>query len=276
MANPHIDSVRSMYDERSEQYDENQVHVKQAQDYIHWAALRAGESVLDLACGTGLVALLAKESVGQSGHVVGVDISEGMLTVARRKAKSGGLDVGFFNHDITDLSSIRNRILPEDTDGFDVITCASALILLPDPAQAVQHWKSLLRPGGRLITDVQTQDANLVMNVFSAIAPKVGESVPWHSELWQSQESLKDLMVEAGLNVQKIFETDAYAETRYNANEARQLFENAVGKTMFQKFGREDIRTNAEKLFVQQVADTAGPGGSIDEETRYWIVVATK
>jgi len=207
---------------------------------------------------------------------VGVDISEGMLNVARRKVESSGLDVRFFNHDIADLSGIRDKILPAELDGFDVITCASALILLPDPAQAVRHWKSLLRPGGRLITDVQTKDANLFTKVFSLIAPEIGESVPWRSELWQSQQSLKDLVVEAGLNVQTIFETDAYTKTRYNTTDAPQLFEDAVGKSMFQNFGRAEVRVKAKELFVQQVAKIGGAAASVEEETRFWVVVATK
>jgi ubiquinone/menaquinone biosynthesis C-methylase UbiE len=278
----HIDSVRSIYDERSEQYDESEVHVKQAQDYCRWAGLRSGESVLDLACGTGLVALGAKRQVTATGHVVGVDISDGMLTVARRKAQTAGLDVRFFNHDISDLSAIRDEIMPREGaadgfDGFDVITCASALVLLPDPLTALKNWKALLRPGGRgrLVTDVQTKDANVVMNIFSDIASRVHVSVPWNSELLQSQETLAKLARDAGLDVQSIFETEAYATTRYHRDDARQVFEQAIGKSMYSNFGRADIRDEARQLFVQRFADMAGTAGSIEEETRYWVIVAT-
>lgn len=278
MAQSHLDSVKSMYDERSEQYDENQVHVKQAQDYIQWASPKRGESLLDLACGTGLVALSAKTEVGNSGHVVGVDISEGMLNVARRKAKAADLDIPFFNHEITDLSSIVDQVLPQNSKGFDIITCASALILLPDPLKAVKHWKSLLQPGGRLVTDVQTKDANLVMNIFSFIAPKVGVSVPWHSHLWQSQQALEKLMVDAGLHVDNIFETDVYMTTLYSVNDAELVFNRAVSKAMFKDFDQPDIREEAKRLFVQRFVDIAGgpvDGVDIAEETRYWVVVAT-
>ncbi|ETI23962.1 hypothetical protein G647_05769 [Cladophialophora carrionii CBS 160.54] len=278
MSQPHLDSVRSMYDERSEHYDENEVHIKQAQDYCEWAGLRRGESLLDLACGTGLVALEAKRRVSGAGHVVGVDISEGMLTVARRKAAAAGLDdVRFFNHDISDLAAIRDDILPDGAEGFDVITCASALVLLPDPLRAVRNWQALLRPqGGRLVTDVQTKDANLVMNVFSDIASRVGESVPWNSELLRSQRELERLAVHAGLDVQTVFETDAYAKTRYHVDDARQIFDQAVGKAMFSNFGRADIREQARDLFVQRFTDMAGSAGSIEEETRFWVLVATR
>lgn len=272
MPQKRLNSVRSMYDERSEQYDENVVHVRQAQDYLGWAELKDGESVLDLACGTGLVALGAKKLVGESGHVVGVDISEGMLNVARRKAQADGVEVPFINHDISDLSGL--DILPKGSNGFDVITCASALILLEDPLQAVKNWKALLSPGGRIVTDVQTKDANVVMNILTAIAPEVGESVPWQSHLWQSQQALVDLMVQAGLRVSRVFETGPYATTRYDGDEAPELFEQVVGKSMYRNFGRDDIREKAKALFVEKFAGIAGRAGSVDEETRYWIVVA--
>ncbi|OAL39898.1 hypothetical protein AYO20_00810 [Fonsecaea nubica] len=275
MSQSQLDVVKSMYDERSEEYDENDVHVKQAQDYIKWAALKDGDSLLDLACGTGLVAIDAKQVVGRSGRVVGVDISEGMLNVARRKAQAAGLDIAFHNHDISDLSGL--DITSNDSEGsFDVITCASALILLTDPLQAVKNWKSALRPGGRLITDVQTKDANVVMNIFSAIAPELGETVPWHSHLWQSQQALATLMVDAGYHVDKVFETEAYARTQYHPDAAAEIFEKAVSKSMFKDFGRTDIREKARRLFVQKFTETAGTKDIIDEETRYWVTVATK
>ncbi|EXJ88986.1 hypothetical protein A1O3_02050 [Capronia epimyces CBS 606.96] len=273
MSQPQLDSVRSMYDERSEQYDENKVHVRQARDYLDWAQVKEGESVLDLACGTGLVALGAKDVVGPSGYVVGVDISEGMLNVARRKAEAAGVEVLFTNHDISDLSGL--EILPKGSIGFDVITCAAALILLDDPLQAVRNWSTLLRPGGRVVTDVQTKDANLVMNIFAAIAPGVGETVPWHAHRWQSQAALEQLMVDAGLTVQTVFETGTYATTHYDRAAAPDLFDQAVGKSMFKNFGREPMREKAKALFVDKFTHLAGPTGAIDEECRYWIVVAT-
>ncbi|KAL2423235.1 hypothetical protein ABEF95_001989 [Exophiala dermatitidis] len=273
MPEHHLDSVRSIYDERSEQYDENQVHVKQAHDYVEWAQLRERECVLDLACGTGLVTLEAKRVVGPAGHVVGIDISDGMLNVARRKAGTEGVDVLFLNHDIADLRGL--DLLPEGKVGFDVITCASALILLQQPLEAVTMWKTLLSPGGRLVTDVQTKDANVVMNIFAAIAPELGEDMPWNAQQWQWQADLEQLMVDAGLNVQKIFETGAYVTTHYDQRSAPELFDQAVEKSMYKVFGREPVRAKAKALFLKHFTDIAGDEGVVSEECRFWVVVAS-
>jgi ubiquinone/menaquinone biosynthesis C-methylase UbiE len=276
MTTAHAEKVSSLYNARSAQYDQNEVHISQCRDYITWASLKPGQSVLDLACGTGLVALGAKSVVGEQGHVVGIDISEGMLDVASQKARSQNLDVEFLNHDISNLNDIKSSILPPGHEGFDVIACAAALILLPDPQSAVQHWLTLLTPGGKMITDVQTHDANLVMNILSTISPNLSMSVPWHSELYQSMDSLARLVKEAGYEIEQIFETEAYATTKYEVGRADELFETVVGKDMYADFGRDEVRGKAKELFVKEMQRIASGRENIVEETKYWVVIARK
>jgi ubiquinone/menaquinone biosynthesis C-methylase UbiE len=291
-----LESIASMYDTRSEQYDDNNVHVRQARDYLTWADLKPGENVLDLACGTGLVALGAKNLVGSSGRVVGVDISEGMLNVARRKAAAAAAaqhednyPVVFVKHDISDLTGLLESlaIAPQEPRGssshahdrFDVITCAAALILLEDPVAAVRNWKeTVLAPGGgRVVTDVQTKNANVVMNVFADIAREVGQTVAWDADRWQSKNALAEVMRQAGLRVEKVFETEPYARRTYKTEQAGEVFDEAVEKEMFSSFGREDIREKARELFMRRFRDLAASNGrgEVEEETRFWVVVAS-
>jgi len=100
-----------------------------------------GERVLDLACGTGIVARLALESVGSSGRVVGLDLSPGMLTVARS------------------IPSPKGRIewregdalaIPFPNGSFDIVTCQLGLQFFPDRAKGVREMKRVLVPKGRL------------------------------------------------------------------------------------------------------------------------------
>ncbi|KAI4259653.1 MAG: hypothetical protein L6R42_004471 [Xanthoria sp. 1 TBL-2021] len=119
-------SVKAIYTERSSTYDNSPLHPHQANEYIHRANLKQGESVLDLACGTGLVTIPAKQHIGPAGKVTGIDISSGMLDVARQRTSDMGLDITYMEHDITNLSELK---LGE----FDVITYASALLLLREP-----------------------------------------------------------------------------------------------------------------------------------------------
>lgn len=92
---------------------------------------------MDLACGTGLATFAAARSVGPSGSVIGVDVGDGMLSVARNELfrlkgqESYWENVEFYHHDITRLKELE----PIRGKKFDGITCVSALFLLDSPHQ---------------------------------------------------------------------------------------------------------------------------------------------
>jgi SAM-dependent methyltransferase len=93
--------------------------------------------VLDVGTGTGTIALLAAEL----GHdVVGLDLSDGMLTEARRKAAGGIRTVEWRVGDAEDP--------PADLRDFDVVVSRHVLWTLPDPDRAVAAWRDAARPGG--------------------------------------------------------------------------------------------------------------------------------
>jgi SAM-dependent methyltransferase len=96
--------------------------------------------VLDVATGTGKVALEAAQDAGPSGHVVGVDLSEGMLARARRKA--GDLPVEFRQMDA--------EALEFDNGSFDVVLCGFGVFFPPDMVRVVREMRRVLRPDGRV------------------------------------------------------------------------------------------------------------------------------
>jgi ubiquinone/menaquinone biosynthesis C-methylase UbiE len=96
--------------------------------------------VLDVGCGTGFLAL----RMAELGHTaVGIDLSEGMLTAAQRKAEGVGLPVTFRLGDA--------EAPPPDGAPYDVILERHVIWTLPQPREAVHAWQALLRPGGLLI-----------------------------------------------------------------------------------------------------------------------------
>ena len=81
-----LSTMKAIYDNRAPAYDnEGGFHPAQAADYIKWMGLKPGERVLDLACGTGSIAIPAAKIVGPSGKVIGVDISGNSLCIARSR-----------------------------------------------------------------------------------------------------------------------------------------------------------------------------------------------
>ena len=106
------------------------------------AHIQAGQRVLDVACGTGVLARAAAERVGAAGEVVGLDINEGMLAVARRKAPY-----------ITWQSGPAES-LPFEDDSFDAVVSQFGLMFFEDRQAALAEMKRVVRPGGHLAVAV--------------------------------------------------------------------------------------------------------------------------
>jgi ubiquinone/menaquinone biosynthesis C-methylase UbiE len=106
--------------------------------------LRAGERVLDVACGTGDWTRCAAARVGTQGQVVGLDISPEMLAVARRRHRVD-----------PEAAAIEWRegsagALPLSDAAFDVVCCQLGLMFFPDRIAALAEMRRVLVPGGRL------------------------------------------------------------------------------------------------------------------------------
>lgn len=122
------------------------------EDVLQLAALAPGESVLDVGCGTGTLAIAAKREIGSTGSVYGVDASTEMIARARAKAKKRHLDVAFEN--------AVAEALPFPDARFDVVLSTIMLHHLPRKArqQAAREIRRVLKPGGRVVI-VDFQDS---------------------------------------------------------------------------------------------------------------------
>ncbi len=129
----------------AEVYDEMFVPALFAQwgDIVADAA-RIGERqrVLDVACGTGVLALAAASRVGQGGAVAALDANEGMLDVARRKSSA------------IDWRGGRAEALPFDDGSFDAVVSQFGMMFFDDPLAALREMMRVLRTGGRLAVAV--------------------------------------------------------------------------------------------------------------------------
>ena len=104
------------------------------------ARIRSGLRVLDLGSGTGYPSLLGAQTIGPSGSVIGLDLAEQMLAVARRKATALGLgNVTFRTGDVTTL--------PFDANSFDAVTSRFCLMFLPEIPKAAAEIARVLKPG---------------------------------------------------------------------------------------------------------------------------------
>jgi SAM-dependent methyltransferase len=135
------------------------------------AALRPGDRVLDVACGTGAVAAEAARRVAPSGAVAGLYLSPDMLAVARRKLP------GF------ELREGRAEALPFDDYSFDAVLCQFGLMFFDDRARALREMRRVLRPGGRVVVavwdglDRSPGYAALAASVERCLGPEVARPI---------------------------------------------------------------------------------------------------
>jgi len=117
-----------------------------AQERLARAALHAGERVLDVACGTGIVARLAAQRVGPSGAIMGVDLNAAMLETARTQTPPAGAPVEWRDGEA--------HALPCADATFDVVCCQQGLQFFPAKTHALREMHRVLGPGGRLVLSV--------------------------------------------------------------------------------------------------------------------------
>lgn len=105
--------------------------------------LAKGERVLDVCCGSGASAIPAAEILGTDGAVVGVDLAENLLELARAKANERGLtNIHFQSGDLMHL--------PFEEGSFDTVVCVFGIFFVPDMEAALRELKRVVRNGGRV------------------------------------------------------------------------------------------------------------------------------
>jgi ubiquinone/menaquinone biosynthesis C-methylase UbiE len=138
--------------------------------------LREGSRVLDVCCGTGSAAIPAAELVGPSGFVIGVDLADRLLALAREKARQRALqNVTFRVADMLELDY--------QAESFDAVLCVFGIFLVPDMPAAVRELWRFVQPGGKLA--ITSWGRNVLEPANSAFWRSVGEL---RSELYKPSE----------------------------------------------------------------------------------------
>ena len=106
--------------------------------------LLPGERVVDVGCGAGMDSLIAVKMVGQSGQVIGVDMTQAMLAMARKSAHEAGAGNVEFREGLAET-------LPIPDGWADVVISNGVLNLVPDKLAALQEMARVLKPTGRLL-----------------------------------------------------------------------------------------------------------------------------
>jgi len=117
-----------------------------AKGLLEFANLHEGELVLDVACGTGIVARVAWSQVAPSGRVIGLDVNVAMLDVARSTSAGAQAPIEWQEGDVASM--------PLADGEFDVVFCQHGLQYVPDRHAALKEMHRVLRAAGRLVLSV--------------------------------------------------------------------------------------------------------------------------
>ncbi|WP_202320173.1 class I SAM-dependent methyltransferase [Archaeoglobus neptunius] len=155
------DRIREYWDSRCHEYDSSPGHTSLPEVWrdILGKIFHRKMRILDVGTGTGFVAL----RLAELGHdVTGIDLSEGMLSIAKTKATKAGLNVTFIVGDAENL--------PFDDESFDAVVCRHLLWTLPNPDKAVKEWARVVKPGGMVVAiDGKWTTCSMAAKLRSAI-----------------------------------------------------------------------------------------------------------
>jgi demethylmenaquinone methyltransferase/2-methoxy-6-polyprenyl-1,4-benzoquinol methylase len=147
------------------------IHHLWKKNLVRWSGATRGQKVLDCATGTGDLALLFKEAVGDQGHVTGTDFCQEMIDLAPAKAAKKNLKIDFSFADVSEL--------PFADGSFDIASISFGIRNVFDSKKALSELHRVLKPGGRLLILEFGQPDNPVFSwvyrIYSEyLLPKVG------------------------------------------------------------------------------------------------------
>jgi len=168
------EDLKKLWNEKAEIYHERYASkkvgpFKSLEELIAAAKLQRDDRVLDVATGTGIVAIEALKRVGNDGMVVGIDLSPGPLAIAKRTAGNTN-NLQFLEMDAEDLKFL---------DGsFDVVLSEFALMFFPDSQRALREMKRVLVKNGRIAVSVHGSAENapylsVIMNALMKYSPEI-------------------------------------------------------------------------------------------------------
>jgi ubiquinone/menaquinone biosynthesis C-methylase UbiE len=138
-------SAAHVFNAASDAYDDSALGYRDSfgRETVEKLSIREGARVLDVCCGTGSSAIPAAELVGPSGFVIGVDLADRLLALAREKARRRALQNIIFR--VGDMLE-----LDYQPESFDAVLCVFGIFLVRDMPAAVRELWRFVRPGGKL------------------------------------------------------------------------------------------------------------------------------
>lgn len=265
---PEMETLKSRLRATWEAGDFSQVakHIeKVAEDFVERLDIKPGMKVLDVACGSGNLAVVA---AGKGADVTGVDIAENTLEAARKRAEAEGLKIKFEQGDAEDL--------PYEDNSFDLVMTMFGAMFAPRPEIVAAELVRVCKPGGRIAMANWTPDgfAGQMFKVGGKYLPPPNMPPPVQ---WGVPEIVEQRFGDRVTDLQ-MNKRLADMDFEYSPAEVVEHFRTYFGPTVMAFKAvppekHEDLRQDLESLWTQN--NTATDGKTL-VKGEYLEVVATK
>lgn len=246
--------VADKFNARDNYDDEGDFHPRLAHRLIEYAEIRGGQKILDMATGTGLVAIETAQLVGPKGRVVGVDLSPGMLSQANSKIEAVNL------RNIECLQADAETVNFPD-NSFDRVLCCSALIYMTSIPAALHRWHRFLKPGGLLGFNGFAETAFITSIVLRTVAKRYGVTLPSFNQATGTTQKCEALLQAAGFEDIKV-KTDQFG-SYISSNQVQAQWEKMLNNPLchsLRQLSLEQLEQLKTECFTELEALTTDKG----------------
>ena len=217
---------------------------------VEMAQIPEGANVLDVACGRGAVLFPAADRVGPSGHVIGIDLADGMARETQLKIERRDLKQA-------EARQMDAEHLPFTDSSFDFVLCGFSLQFFPHLAQALSEFRRVLKPSGRIAVTTWGGDDERwnwyddLREVYGAVIKLGSQSLdnPEEIQRWFSQAGFVDIQISTKELDMVFLDEDEWWNMEWSIS----------GRAGLEKLSPEDLerfKTEAfEKVQAQKQAD---------------------
>lgn len=191
--NEYKQQIIDFYDKRNN-YD-NELTINRAINLFKLVKLEKGQIVLDVATGTGIIAIEAGKVLLNDGKVIAVDFSPKMLERCDEKISTLNL-----NNIELKLSDINDLEYPANS--FDIIYCSSAIVLFSDVIKVLKQWFNWLKPKGYIAFSVYSETSFFTPTIMK-ITSESGYNLPNFHLLLGTENKCKNVLSNIGYKIDK-------------------------------------------------------------------------
>jgi ubiquinone/menaquinone biosynthesis C-methylase UbiE len=263
--------IAAMYDRRSSTYDNSEQLIKICDRLMENAQISPGQNVLDIATGTGHLAISVAEIVKAKGKVVGVDIAAKMLNKAQEKADKLSLTNIKFK-----LADAELLVFPANS--FERILCANSFPFIENRASTLRLWQGFLKPNGLIAIHTPADTSYIGNTLARQVFKKYGVAFGYDKPI-NTVTECRDLLSDAGFEAIEI-KTEQHGNY-INLDDAKKMWNTISSLIPKQTMNLRSRLTSAQLIqagteFETELNKIATSSGIWNDITTFYILARKK